>query len=267
MAADVVENFLNYVLHHDVCPEYAEDVNKAKVICQEAVDQITSCFRVIYESPGDFSIACQALFDKGKRKVYNPDSFSDLYTMPVEQAQRVFYASVASHTFLYEELRRKPIDDIEVVDEIKQTFEVMEVCEPDGAQTQLYLGVKDAAGDTGNIKPCGTITLKPVDMEDGYDRGPFFAPAPGIGSVEKFVLDWPVLQHITVGMRLKLSICVLNIDFKFIKAFADVRPHYYTFLPQELMLNYKEPVPNPRPAPSVENPDMDEEAENATADG
>ncbi len=255
LATDVVENFLNYILHHDVCPEYADDVNNAKSICQEAVDQITRCFRVTWEGPGDFSIACSTLFDHGKRKVLNPDSSTtERYNMPVEQAQRVFYASVAAHTFLFEKLRGSPPNTIEVVDEVRQTFEVVKICEPDEKLTRLYLGMKSPKGDTGTIKPCGKLTLKPIDFEDGYDKGSVRGPAPGIGEKEEFVLDWTVLQHITVGMKLKLIVCMLNINFKFIKAFADVRPRYYTFLPQELMIAYKEPVANERPAPSVEDP-------------
>lgn len=259
MAADVVENFLNYVLHHDVCPEYVDDINKAKAICQEAPDEIARCFRIIYDAPGDFTIACLEMFDKGKRKVYDPDSGHERYTMPLEQAQRVFYASVAAHTFLYDEVRSKPIDTIEVVDEVKQDFEVVRISEPDEGQTQLYLGVKDAAATTGKIKPCGVLTLKPLVIEDGYDKGSWSGPAPGIKSVENFVLDWEVLRHITVGMKLKLIVCIMNVDVKFIKAFADARPYYYTFLPQELMLTYKDPVPNPRAAPSIEDPDAGDE--------
>jgi hypothetical protein len=267
IAADVVENFLNYVLHHDVCPEYADDVHKAKAICQDSVDQISRCFRVTWEGPGDFSIACSALFDHGKRKVFDPDSISDQYNMPVEHAQRAFYASVAVHNFLFQKLRGRPLNSIEVVDEVKQAFEVVGICEPDEKQTQAYLGVKNAKGETGKIEPCGKLTLKSIEIEDGWDKGSSSGPVPGIGEKEEFVLDWTVLQHMTVGMKVKLVICILNIDFKFIKAFTDVRPRYYTFLPQELMLNYKEPVPNEREAPSVANPDIGvEDAADAKVD-
>lgn len=257
VAADVVENFLNYVLHHDVCPEYVDDINKAKAICQEALDQIARCFQVIAVSPGDFSIACSTLFDHGMRKVFDPDSSTtESYNMPVEQAQRVFFASVAAYNFMFENLRGKPPHTLEVVDEVKQTFEVVEIREPDANLTKLYLGIKNLEGETGTIKPCGQISLRPIEIEDGYDKGSVRGPAPGIGEKEEFVLDWNILQHMTVGMKVKLKICMLNVDFKFIKSFADVRPRYYTFLPQELMLTYKEPVASERPAPSVENPDV-----------
>jgi hypothetical protein len=253
-AADVVENFLNYILHHDVCPEYAEDVRKAKAICRDALDQITRCFRATWESPGDLSIACSTLFDHGKRKVFDPDSSSVRYNMPLAQAQRVFFASLAVHHFLFQQLGGKDIGSIEVVDEVKQTFEVTEIRPPDEQQTQAYLGVKDMKGETGGIQPCGRLTLKPVDIEDGHDKGSSTGPAPNIGDEEEFVLDWSVLEHLTVSMKLKLVICILDNGFKFIKAFTDIRPRYYTFLPQELMLNYKEPVANEREAPSVTNP-------------
>lgn len=263
----MVENFLNYVLHHDVCPEYVDDVHEAKAICLDSVDQISRCFRVIWEGPGDFNIACSALFDHGKRKVFDPDSNSDEYSMPVDHAQRVFFASVAVHNFIFQKLAGKPLKNIEVVDEVKQAFEVVDIREPNEKQRQAYLGVKDVKGETGKMKPCGKLTLKPIDIEDGWDKGSLSGLAPGIAEMEEFVLDWSVLQYMTVGMKLKLNICMLNVDFKFIKAFTDVRPRYYTFLPQELMINYKEPVFSEREAPSVAHPDVGvEDAADAKVD-
>lgn len=267
LAADVVENFLNYVLHHDVCPEYADDVKKAKAICRESLDQISRCFQVTWEGPGDFNIACSALLDHGKRRVFDPDSTSDEYSMPVEHAQRVFYASVAVHSFLFQRMGGKPLKNLEAVDEVKQAFEVVDIREPDEQQAQTYLGVRDIKGETGKVKPCGKLTLRAIDLDDGWDKGSFSGPAPGIGDQEEFVLDCAVLQHMTVGMKLKLAVCIVDTGFKFIKAFTDVRPRYYTFLPQELMMNYKEPVPNEREAPSVANPDVGvEDAADAKVD-
>ncbi|OIW28596.1 hypothetical protein CONLIGDRAFT_387442 [Coniochaeta ligniaria NRRL 30616] len=257
LATDVVENFLNYILHHDVCPEYADNVNDAKAICQDAVDQITRCFRVIWEAPGDFSIACLALFDHGKRRVLDPDrNMSENYNMPVEHAQRIFYASLGAHTFLFEQLKGSSVQNMEVVDEVKQAFEVVDISEPDEKVIKTYLGMRNPEGEVGTIKPCGKLTLKPIQMEDGFDKGSVRGPAPGIGEKEDFILDWSVLEHMTVGMKLKLTLCMCNTGWKFIKAYGDVRPRYYTFLAQELMITYKEPVPNERPAPSVENPDV-----------
>ncbi|KAB5539495.1 Argonaute siRNA chaperone complex subunit Arb1-domain-containing protein [Coniochaeta sp. 2T2.1] len=266
MAADVVENLLNYILHHDVCPEYNDNIKQAKAICQESVDQITRCFRVIWEAPGDFNIACSSLFDHGKRKIFDPDSAGNPYYMPADHAQRVFYASMAVQKFLFNKLKGKPIKDIEVIDEFKQTFEVVEIIVPAEGQAKAYLGVKNAKGETGRIKACGRVVLSPYLMEDGYDKGTAPIAAPGISEREEFILDWSILEHMTVGMKLKLVICQLNIDLKFIKAFFDVRPRYYTFLPQELMYKYKEPVPNERPPPSVENPDIDEGGDDPNLD-
>ncbi|OIW27303.1 hypothetical protein CONLIGDRAFT_645587 [Coniochaeta ligniaria NRRL 30616] len=102
-----------------VCPEYADDVNNAKAICQKAVDQMTRCFRVTWEAPA--SLARLSLTTASADRVFDPDRrMSENYNMPVEHAQRIFHASVAAHTFLFEQLRGSPLHGIEVVDEVKQ---------------------------------------------------------------------------------------------------------------------------------------------------
>jgi hypothetical protein len=257
IAARLVENFLNYVLHHDVCPEYADNVKQAKDICNEAVDQITRCFKLIWDGVGDFNIACQTLFDTGKRKVFDPDSIRNPLDMPRDQATRIFFTSLGAHDSIFSKFMGvdpQRLGDIEVVDEVKQTFEVVEICEPTEEQMSCYLGVLNAASQTGEVKPCGVLTVKPVSIEDGWDRGCVSGPAEGIGPLEQFFLEWDIMKTLTVGMKLKLAVCFLSVDFKYIKAFLDVRPRYYKFIAQELMVNYKEPVPNERPAPSAENP-------------
>lgn len=259
MAVDVVTNFLNYILHHDVCPEYTDNIMKAREICACAVDQITRGIRVIQGSPSEFSRACHVLFDVGDNSFFEFDAAAD--GMSKEHAQRVFFASVAAHDALYAKVNGNKTEDIKVVDQVTQTFEVEQVTLPGEEQINGYLGVKDEKGVSGNIKPCGWVTLKPVDLVSGWDKGDSTGPARGIDPQETFVLDTNVLEHLTPGMKIKVVVSVLNIGVKFIKDVHDVRPKYYTFLPQELMLRYKEPVPNDRPAPTTENPELDEGGE------
>lgn len=54
LAADTILNFLKYVRHHDVCPEYTENITQAMMICNQALvelPRVGAAGRVI---PGDF---------------------------------------------------------------------------------------------------------------------------------------------------------------------------------------------------------------------
>lgn len=57
-----IKNFLNYLLYHDVCPEYKENINAARVSCDIATKQLWDNHRFVANGPGDFNKACSMLF-------------------------------------------------------------------------------------------------------------------------------------------------------------------------------------------------------------
>lgn len=266
MAVDVVSNFLNYVLHHNVCPEYTQDIMKAKEICNSAVDQITRTFQIAQDTPDDFGRACYALFNGGKANYAEYDNWDTSKRMTKGHARRVFYASVAAHDILYDKVKGTTVESIQIVHQVMQHFQVEHITLPTEEQVRQYLGVKDEHGDTGNIKPCGLVTAKAIDLVTGWDTGDVVGPAPGIKAQEVFIVGANVLEQLIVGMKVKLVVGILNNGVKFIKDMHDVLPTYYTFLPQELMLRYREPTHNDRPAPTTENPDVDEVGEDEYKD-
>lgn len=61
-AAEMIKNFLNYLLQHDVAPEYEADILAARKICDKAFSEIPSCLRVSKLLPGTFNKACSTLY-------------------------------------------------------------------------------------------------------------------------------------------------------------------------------------------------------------
>ncbi|KAJ6779715.1 hypothetical protein PWT90_10408 [Aphanocladium album] len=61
-AIDLVENFLRYVLQHDVCPEHAEDVRAALAVCARARDEWPRLRRFKSLLPGRFNLAAAQTF-------------------------------------------------------------------------------------------------------------------------------------------------------------------------------------------------------------
>jgi hypothetical protein len=53
----VIRNFLSYVLHHGVCPEYTQDVLAARKVCDVAEKELWAIKKVHNLLPGDFNIA------------------------------------------------------------------------------------------------------------------------------------------------------------------------------------------------------------------
>ena len=261
LAIGVVRNFLNYILHHDVCPEYADDVDSARAVCDQALDQIPSINAAWADAPGDFNVAARTL--------YCPDTERDSFyhghePMPQRRATIIFMATVATmdQDTVDAVVAANKTNAIKLVDTAEQAFEIVALHEPDEVATRNYLGVKDpTAGALGTIDPCGVVVLKPTFIQNGWDRGSPEYVASTL-TWERLVLNQQVMRHLVVGMKLRLVVCTLNMGIKFIKEIIEICPSYYTFLPQELMLAYKEPIPSTRPARSADDPDV-EDAEDA----
>ncbi|KAF3171627.1 hypothetical protein TWF225_002242 [Orbilia oligospora] len=61
-AVNTIKNFLNYILYHNVCPEYTDNIKQAVKTCDKANEELPICAVLSDKFPGDFNKACSTLF-------------------------------------------------------------------------------------------------------------------------------------------------------------------------------------------------------------
>ncbi|KAI0408977.1 hypothetical protein F4802DRAFT_616747 [Xylaria palmicola] len=263
IAADLVRNFLNYVLMHDVCPEYTDDVMAARNICDIAPAELRYMNELILGLPGVFNSAARSLFCDGKVSHLDKD---ENYDALVQFRLTALLWSLSEKTKQCKEkiLQAEDPTTIKVVSTREGTYQVLAVERPrrkdkkvvDEQLTAMKLAVK--------LKPAGLIRVVPSIIEHGWGNMPRPEEVDFRDTEkEEFVLEDELLASVEVGMKMHLTVCELNIGLSFIKEVHDVRVSFDTFLPQYLMTNWKEPVPNERPPPSIHNPDSVEKAMSA----
>ncbi|CAM1503280.1 Fc.00g080560.m01.CDS01 [Cosmosporella sp. VM-42] len=249
---DTVENFLKYVLHHDVCPEHEADLKAALVVCEVARVEWPMLQRLYASLPGQFNLAAAELFcpeppDKNwSFQLWNrPDNFD---------AKSVFYSAFA----LMEEpeLFGKIRDQVpKVVREFSCTLELVDMTRPtdDVIKRVKALVIDDT---TANLVPVGKATLKPATIEDEWDKPEF--PCPIQGDTITLWFDDVLLENMEPGMKTTVTVCELDVGLNFVKTVQIIVPSFYTYLPQQLMRHYKTPRENDRPAPSIHDPEAEE---------
>lgn len=236
--------------------------------------------------PGDFNLACQVLFcstgSAGSTLPGSIDSENVLYEMGQGEidswdtgivvpenfdAERVFKATISIHEpGLIDRVLQDSADPIRVVKTYEDAFAVKEIICPDEGIVNIYNGTKNKAGKTRTMKPVGRVMLIPSIIEDGWDNHPTLAEGRGDeGEPISIYLDHGTLANLKEGMKLRLTICQLNIGsggdgLHFIRSCSDVLPTFHTFLPQSLMMHYKTPRLSDRPPPSVDDPDAEDRA-------
>ncbi|KAK4145992.1 Argonaute complex, subunit Arb1 [Dichotomopilus funicola] len=250
MGVDVILNFLKYVDRHEVCPEYADDLKKAQRICKQALGEMPAITELTTLLPGPFNTALGILHkpDQGKDTSDFDTSFGGEKPMDHKTA-KIIYA-VALSTVMGSKQTIIPAES-SIVDTNEMTIEVRGIQRPNDATRAKYQTVNRHLTGYPDMQPCGTITTRPVVVRDGWDNSATATIPPEADKDHNFILEDDILRLLKLGMTLTMTVHTLSSGLEFIKCIREIRPTYYLFLPQELMLQYKEPVPNERPARSI----------------
>lgn len=250
-AVGVVENFLRYVLQHDVCPEHADGVRAALVVCARARDEWPRLCRFQSLLPGRFNLAAAQTFgvhdDAADWSLQSRDETEEALA-----PELVFYASLVAAGLPVPKtesgrsglrLSRRFACSLAL-----QSIE-MPADDVAGCFRRLALGRE--ARTMLNLQPLGRAVFRPTVIEDGWVRqGSAEAPLAEDEDVV-FLFERDLLAAMTVGMMVTAHVCELSSGFRFVKTLEQVQPSFYTFLPQHLIKDYKPPRPDGRPPPSV----------------
>ena len=284
----VLINFLNYLLYHDVCPEYSNDILAARSICNRGNAEIWACAEAQRWLPGDFNIACSTLFDGSYGKLYDgtttwvpeESGLRGFVGMTAGVAREVvkFGIAGAASEEVYEAWRKMAIDDtIEMVEVLQFTgFEITAIDSVDEDTRTFY---KEQSSE---YRPVGKIRAKPWTNPEGppedltpEEKEALESETGGNESGERkgtgidftepvydFLIEEVILQHLFVGMKIEATVRKLNCGIWYFDEVLRAFCSFDTYLCNELMVGWKEPRPiDRRPLKLGDTPDRDEETE------
>ncbi|KAM4058880.1 argonaute siRNA chaperone (ARC) complex subunit arb1 domain-containing protein [Hirsutella rhossiliensis] len=252
-AAALAENFLKYILHHDVCPEYEDDVKRALRLCTDAREEWPLLDELQHSLPGAFHLSAIDLFSPPSPEDWN---CSSLRLPEGFDAKAIFYSACALLGEV-EVLKAAQQGRLGIAKEHTCALEVVEIQQPRADVAERF-GRLEVADSKLRAGPIGKAFFKPTTIEDGWET-PVIASPYGESGGSWLYFEQSLLANMRPGMKMALTIVELDAGIRFVKAVTDVVPTFYTFLPQVLMKYYKQPRVNERPAPSVQDPHAEEE--------
>ena len=243
----VIRNFLNYILHHDVCPEYKDDINAARATCDLAEKQLWCCTLAAAWMTGDFNIACSTLFGGYYEHLYVGDQDwakgIDLDPgMSPDTARKVLKAGLAAQgtdeiiqAFKSQTSRK----EARVVTTTSTGFEVLELIFADQDVLALYEKVPGR-------KPLGKMKVQTwynpaLPSEDLTEE----EEAVGVSKPAKQYELWledEVLEHCFVGMKFVAVIRELSFGVTYFDTVTGIYCSFYDVLPNERMIGWREHV-------------------------
>lgn len=257
-AIALIENFLKYVMHHDVCPEYKEDLSCALDMCCQAREEWPMLKALRDGLPGYFNMAAVELFSS-----VGPSDWSFIsFSRPNDFDPEAIFCAVCALQGEIVALDRYAVNEVRVVNEYCCTVEVIKVHPADEATKERFARLQIQDHSRG-IEPVGKMLVKPAFIEDDWEQTPTSTDKDG----EYWLfLENSLLSNIKSGMKFTLKIGTLNVGISYIKSMINAVPTFYTFLPQQMMKHYRQPGENERPAPSVHD-GVDEWAPRTTSRG
>ena len=274
LITNVLSNFMSYLLHHNVCPEYTSDVLATRSLLErDAPRELWNVKQAQRWMPGDFNIACSTLFGGFYAKNY--DGLTDwahekdegrpeniFVGMTDEEARNVAKFAIAaaaseSQCYTWVEYANENIVDVEWTEE-GGAFEITKIFPVTLETKQFYK--KESPG----YRPVGRVLARKWHNPAARDEDLTDAEKEAIASQQKqnnnnattseltvynperdydyeFFLEAQVLQYCFPGMKVEATIYKLNCGIMFFDTVGRAYCSFDRFLPNELMLDYTKP--------------------------
>ncbi|KAI0150355.1 Argonaute siRNA chaperone complex subunit Arb1-domain-containing protein [Xylariaceae sp. FL1272] len=253
--AELVKNFLNYVLMHDVCPEYKDNILKAHHICEIAPAEFGRAQNIAHGLPDPVNDAARILFCEGRARIM--DRNDQKLVSDLRQAMLLCHTGSQS--------KIGDPSGIEIVSTEEKTYEVVGILRPRKRNIELVEEtVKPKCPDFKAMR-VGLLIVKAAMIPHVFGNKLRPDQVDFDSKQEAFMVEDETLINFTNGMKVRMTVCETNANFNFIKEVHEVRVSFDTLLAQSLMVGWKDPVANTREAPSIHNPGAEEKAFNAEA--
>ena len=255
----VLRSFYNYLLLHDVCTEYNDQLRAARKLCDQAEKEYAKLKVVDVSLPGGFNIACSTLFEGNYTGLYKaardaqaegPDAawvnIGDNIGLSHEEADIIFKAGIAAHGNVaqYERTSHTLVDGpsgLKVISSQKIGLEVVGIVFPEGAAKELYATTKSRYG---YVDAMGKLICKQwhVPYAPPSDLPANLFSFPKAQELE-FLIEAEVLEYCYPGIKMEATVKELDIGILWIDSVDAMFPSFYTFLPNESVREWKEPGP------------------------
>lgn len=248
----MIRNFLNYIIYHNVCPEYFDQIEDSKYLCDQAEKELWSIEQMKVVLPGTFNRACSQLFggifDTSVQDLELGNleelGLEDTRELTLEMARKVFKAGILTHAApdvlnIYQAqaigltIPPPKVEDV--------SLEVTEVILP-SAETRAICALEHGE----DVKPLGVLKAQKwynpyVPAEDlTEEEETAIALQPAFPKTYTFWLEEEVLQHCFVGLKMDVTIRELSFGVTYFDAVRGVYCSFYYMSPNLMMDGWRE---------------------------
>ena len=256
LVTTTLERFMDYLLQHDVCPEYRAEVLETRNFCREVGREIWGIAETTRRLPGDFNMACSTLFGGTYAQNYDgntwwgPDTADSVFVgLTAEEAHQILHfgvAGAASEGVFKSYLEAVNSEQTLKVVDIREHvgFEVTAIESPTPECKEIF------TRHSTHFRPVGRVRAKPWTNPDAPPED--LTPAEweelakqhqdGTDGEEYiFFIESIIQSSLQVGMKIEATIRIIDCGIMFFDDVTSMFPTFDTYLPNEAMLHWTKP--------------------------
>nr|POE51852.1 argonaute-binding protein 1 [Quercus suber] len=253
LVTNVLRNFYGYLLLHDVCPEYAEDILEAQDVCDIAKEEFPRLAHVDQRLPGAFSTACSTLFRGHFANLHRPvnaesawGDIGDNIGLSYKDAHLIFMAAMTVYGSPEQRERLGDYKQFQMTSSEEVGLEVVRIERMTEAAREFY---DDPKLHNTVIRPMGQLVCKrwKTPNQTPRDLPKWKVDADqqreASGETLEFLMDDEILQHSYPGLKIAAVVNELDVGIRWIDRIDHTFPSFFTWLPNEAVAEYKKPGP------------------------
>lgn len=263
-ACKVLRSFYNYLLYHNVCPEYCENIKAARELCYLAEAELLKVDKVRLALPGEFYQAASTIFGGSKSGTYlgNKDWAIEARKdgidvrdpgMMEEEARVILMSGLA---IMGNEEQQDLIDHVtvdggtaKILADETVGLEVTSITYPTPQTRKLYVGQNDLYRPKLELEPLGQLYCRVwqnpdynIEYDLPVDKYPDGRPTKGNeGKMYEFWVEDTTIRECFIGMKIDARILTLEGNLTVLDDIKEVMPSFYTWLPNELEMSRQGP--------------------------
>ncbi|KAJ5587282.1 uncharacterized protein N7459_003047 [Penicillium hispanicum] len=246
-----IKNFYTYLLFHEVCPEYQDDIERARKTCDLAQKELCKNLELVSRGPGAFNKACSMHFggyffiSGGFDEGWLPKASQGHDPLSLDSAREVIKFAIAA-ACPYENASRfqglvnqnavaaKKLLDID-------GFEVVSVTEVDPSARDFYHEFAPQLKPVGKIKARSFRDPAKPDIDMSAEERWEWAHGKAPEYELEFLVEMDLLEHCYPGLKVITSVWKLNCDVFFFDEIITAYPSFYMVLANDMMLGWRHP--------------------------
>ena len=249
----IIFNFLNYLLHHDVCVDHTSQIYASRTLCILAEKELWQIVQAQTMLPGDFNTACSEIFGGILRGLYTTgdEEWSQGVDMQrgisPETARKVFKIGLAARAGkdIFERYKaQSESKSIKISSVTDVGFEVTEII-PATTQVLNIYAHKLAKG----LQPLGLLRAKSWRNPTGDDEDLTEEEEAAAANAHQEAKDYEfwvedhILDKCFVGMKLETTVTELSFGVSYFDAVFGVYCSFHRVLPNAMMYGWREAGP------------------------